>query len=195
MNKGIGVNDAILQNMARFYLKTLFYGIPEVEVVYAKKNELDDAVLGEFGLDKNESYCEEDDELLNYPGYQSRYKSLWDGLGGCYLNTEFSWMDPENHPEVKIRINPRCRENTHGLVATLLHELLHYFFWYTGREYHDESREFLDECKKMGLPTNYDREWKDGGWVNTYDQSKVEPYVRMYADYVADKFIESLKTA
>ncbi len=196
MNDTKMIKEEAVQDMAKFYLNRLFYGIPEIKVMYAKKNEMRGSVLGEFELEKNASYCKADDALIDYPGYKSRYKTLWSGFGRQYLNKEFSWMDAENHPQIRIRISKKCEKDLWKLTATLLHELLHYFFWYTGREYHDDSQEFLNETRKMGLPNNYDyRKWTGTRWVNTYDYHKMNPYIAIYLAHKINNLIDETDVA
>lgn len=172
--------QALLEDMARFYLKNLFYSIPYVTVKYSDDM---DGSLGKFGLEKASDYDPDNDELLGTYGYRWKYIPFENELGGIDIGIDESWSDPINHPDVTILINYKLVDNTRMLVGTLLHELLHYYYWYIGRDYHDNDYDFLEKCKEMELPTNYtDWEWKDKKWVETFDYSKIDKYIQMYAD-------------
>ncbi len=100
----------------------------------------------------------------------------------------FSYTDPLNHPEAYIQINKKILKDIRKTTAVLLHELLHYYYWYIGRDYHDNDGDFLDKCIEMDLPTNYtDYEWTNCGWIDVYDYSKADKYVEMYKAYICAK--------
>ena len=179
------IDELMLKEMTKFYLKELFYNIPEIPVHI--EDELDGESLGQFILDEGEDYDPEEDELMNAFEYRSRYRQLWNGFGGVELARERSYMDPLNHPETFIQINRKLTKDLRKTTAVLLHELLHYAYWYMGREFHDDSRDFLDKCLEMRLPTNYtDFKWTNRGWKNTYDYSKVDKYIEMFRDYLEE---------
>ncbi len=170
--------QSFLENLAKFYLKELFYNIPYIPVEYS--NDIDGS-MGQFGLEKADNYDPDRDELLYAYEYRWEYKPLWNELGGVDIGNECSWMDPLNHPSAKIQINANLSNDLRKIVAVLIHELLHYYLWYTGYEYHDESRDFLDKCKEMGLPDNYTKwQYKDGRWIDMFDYSKTDRYIWMY---------------
>lgn len=176
--KNMKVREKVLQDMAKVFLKELFYNIPYVPV---HLTELEDGYNGVFCIDRGPDYIQDEDELINAPEYKRKYKLLWDGLCGVDMGGDESYMDPLNHPDVYIKISCRITADIRKTVSVLLHELLHYFYWYTGREYHDDDREFLDKCKEMGVPTNYtDFEWNGSKWVDTYDYTQIDKYLMLY---------------
>ena len=175
----------IVRSMAGFFLRELFYNIPEVPVRIM--DDMDKDTLGLFILDKGEDYDPDNDEFMNAYEYRSRYKPLWDGLGGVELGGEFSYMDPLNHPDASIELNRKILKDIRKTTAVLLHELLHYFYWYIGRGFHDDDRDFLDKCREMELPTNYDDyKWMDGRWKDVYDYTKADKYLGMYLKYLEE---------
>ncbi len=176
-----------LQDMAKFYLKELFYGIPEIPVSFGEPDEMEEDILGVFCLEKSPDYSLEEDELLNAPEYRWHYVRLWDELGGKDVGEDESWQDPLNHPDARILISTRCRKCARTLVATLLHELMHYYCWYAGYDHHDKDMDFHKRCIEMGLPTNYDREWNGRNWVYAYDYTKIDKYIRMYGNRTEHK--------
>ncbi len=162
-----------LREMARFYERTLFYGLPEIKVSYSGKG------MGAFCMDSADDYCPCEDELTDEYLYRKRYVETAPGVG-YYKNHDFSWQDVENHPKVQIKINKSLQGDLRKLTAVLLHELCHYYLWYIGYDYHDNDGHFLSLCRKMGLPTNYDHRWDGRKWVETYDYSLVDKYIEMY---------------
>ncbi len=171
------VTQTELEKMANFYRKELFYGIPEIDVLLVGNTP------GVFILEKADSYIEAEDGLTNEYLYRPRYKYLGNGVG-TYLNETYSWEDPENNPVKRIGIKESYKSDIRRLTASLLHELAHYYLWYCGYEYGDEDRDFLNLCKKMGLPTNYDFCWdkSENKWVHTYDFSLIDRYIKMYEE-------------
>lgn len=175
-----------LEGMTRFYLKELFYGIPEIPVEIT--SDLDSGIMGQFVLDEGDDYDRDNDELMNAPEYRSRYKPLWDGFGGVELQREYSYMDPLNHPKAYIQLNKKIIRDIRKTVAVLLHELLHYCYWYIGREYHDYSKDFHEKCLEMELPNNYtDYVWIDNEWRDSYDYTKIDKYLKMYSRHLDEE--------
>ncbi len=129
-------------------------------------------------MGRNEEYSEDSDELLNKVGHRWRYVSLWDGFGGVDICEEESWKDPLNHPALSIQIDYELRDRMGQLTAVLMHELVHYFYWYTGRGYDDLDREFIERCEEMGLPC---------GTRSDYDPEKVSGYIRRYLEHALDR--------
>ncbi len=176
----------MLQDMADFYLRQPFQNIPFINVSIAEN--IDDDVNGEFRLEPADDYDYDNDELKSAYEYRSRYKTLFDGFAGMEINNEFSYMDPLNHPALSIRINKRITKDLRLTVSVLLHELLHYYLWYIGHDFHDEDIEFHQTCLNMGLPTNYTgKEWTGTAWKDTYDYSQMDWYLKMYANYLEEK--------
>lgn len=179
--------QTVLEDMARFFLKELFYNIPYIPVTYSSDIE---GSMGQFGLKEADDYDPDEDELMQAYEYRWTYKPLWDELGGVDIGTDVSWMDPLNHPTAKIQINRNLKKDLRKLTSVLIHELLHYYLWYIGWEYHDNSKDFLDKCKEMELPTNYtDWVYKDGRWVDMYDYKKADKYIQMYFNGEFEKFM------
>ncbi len=166
-----------LKEMANYFLKTLFYGIPEIEVSFNENKDI--GCNGMFNLSIGNNYCEEDDCLRNEYFYRTKYVYMGNGVG-YYDNAEMSWQDVENAPERKIVINKNLRIDKRMVVATLLHELCHYYLWYIGRGYDDADKDFLELCHKMDIPTNYDHEWDGSRYINTYNYLKIDKYIEIY---------------
>ncbi len=172
-----------IEEMAKVYLEELFCGIPMIPVEI--ESDMECCTLGQFVLDAGEEYDLNKDELISAPEYRYRYKTLWDGLGGMELGREYSYMDPLNHPKVYIQINKKIIKDIRKTTAVLLHELIHYYYWYIGREYQDDSREFIDKCIEMDVPTNYtDYVWDGHQWKDIFDYTKVEKYIQLYISHV-----------
>ncbi len=191
---GVVISEEMLRDMARFFLKELFYGIPEIPVSYGDpdKEEISCDAAGEFRLEKCQGYDVSGDSLFNTPGYRWRYKAMWEGypeFGGVDFGVfEGLWENPLNHPEAYIVIR-RCQaRDALRLTGTLLHELLHYYCWYIGLDHHDGDRDFEDLCREMGLSSNFrDWVWKDGKWKSVFDYSHVEEYLRMYVEHLLEE--------
>ncbi len=173
-----------LDDMTKFYIKELFYNIPIIPVEYSDEIE---SSLGEFLLERSRDYDPDEDELLFAYEYRWHRVNLWNDLGGVDIGEDSSWMDPLNHPEISIRINAKCADSARCLVSTLIHELIHYYCWYIGLEYHDHSKDFIKMCKKMDIPDNYsNHEWIEGRWKDTFDYTKIDKYIYMYIDNLKD---------
>ncbi len=168
-----------LKEMTNLYLKEFFYGIPKIRVTFDKTEYQGSECNGLFHLDRCDGYCEEDDELKDEYLYRPRYVYMGNGVG-YYKNAEFSWEDVENNPTREIFINEKLCTDKRRAVATLLHELCHYYLWYAGYDYDDADKDFIDLCHKMNIPTNYDHKWDGKRWVNSFDYSQIDKYIELY---------------
>ena len=168
-----------LENMSAFFRKTLFYSIPYIDIAYNETKN-----MGQFIVKMADDYIEEFDDVKDEYLYRSNYKEIAPFVG-YYTNVDPSWADYENHPKIRIDIAPELSDDLQKLTATLLHELSHYYLWYIGHDHHDNQKQFLDFCKKMDLPTNYRFKWIGNRWVDTYDYSKVDKYIKMYEGRMA----------
>ena len=180
--------QALIQNMADFYLEMIFQGIPAVTVEVT--DNLSEGTLGEFYLEEAPDYDYSTDELKNAYEYRSRYKTFCDGFCGIDMNQDASFMDPLNHPIPHIKISQKLTKDIRETTATLLHELLHYYLWYRGYDFHDNDMYFYQKCKSMGLPTNYDIRWTGKGWEDSYDYSKTDKYIKLFIAYLAEMELE-----
>ena len=185
--RDLRITQEMAEDMAQFYLNTFFAKIPAIPVHI---ENIPDGSLGVFYLEEGEDYDPYNDELMNAYEYRSRYKPLWGGLGGIDLNRDQSYQDPLNHPKVSIRISKSICICVREFVGTLMHELLHYYLWYIGWDFHDEDIVFYRECRKMGLPTNYAGKSKDDT-----DYKKIDQYIRMYIEYTSDRKLAKAKAA
>ncbi len=151
-----------LKEMGRFFLKEYFGGIPEIHIEFKKPHHRN--AVGLFDMEMNDEYCALADELYyEYTGYREIETQYGFAVG--YNEDDLPWMDVINKPKVRILIAPELKKDRERLVMTLLHELCHYYCWYVGLFHHDDDRQFLDMCKKLGVPSNYDFEWVDKKWV------------------------------
>lgn len=164
--------------LERYLLKEYFYDIPPIPVSYGNKDEMC-GVYGSFCFEAGDDYDEE--AVEDIPGYRVRYVTL-PGVAAGYTEYESEppFMEPLMNPELSILINPSIRKDPCKLVAVMMHELAHYYCWYVGYDYSDESSEFLAFLKERGLPTNYDDyAWdrEEKRWVDMYDYGRMEPYL------------------
>ena len=170
--------------MADFFLKKLFYGIPSISCEFS---ELPKDNLGYFCLERNDDYdLRDEDELLadyveNAPEY--KMKSFWRNGFGIDIVREPSWTDPLNRPEQYILISEKIRRKIYVVTGTLLHELTHYDCWHCGYDHKDGMDQFEAELKRRGLPSCFDREFKNGKWVDSYDYNKIKIYYDIYKEY------------
>lgn len=186
------ITDKVLQDMADFYCKTVFDHIPSIRVCFGDQPEMtEDATAGAFTLEKASEYCMDEDELIDAYEYRPEVMAFEGGQEYILTATgiDQSYQDPLNHPIASIQINPSCKKDLRKLVAVLLHELLHYYLWYIGWDYHDNSKQFLDECKRRGFIDNYTRfTWnRRKGWIDSYDYSLMEKYIEMYFEHKNSK--------
>ena len=176
------MTENIITDMAKFYLRELFYGIPLPNIYVDEDMGFD--VLGAFSLKRSDDYFVENDEFLGKYEYKAQYIALGNGFG-IEFNDNESFQDPLNHPEPIIRISAKCIDNFRRLTGVLLHELLHYCLWYIGWDYRDEDMDFDRECRKMELPDNY---------VDNYDWCVLDRYIHSYMEYrkshIAGNFIQ-----
>lgn len=169
----------MLEDMARFYLERYFDGIPYIPVTFDRACCLDGA-LGSFVMRPGDDYCMDEDELIDAPGYRVRHVTVLDNTG-YWLADEESWKDPINHPVVFIRISRKIQRDIRQAVATLLHELMHYYCWYMGYDYSDSDYGFNRMCMDRGIPTNYyDNAFHDGCWHDTFDYTSMDRHIQAY---------------
>ncbi len=166
----IEISVEMLEFMAGFYLILMFDNIPMIPVSF---KELSGGDLGVFILEKADDYNADTDELLVKYEDRSRYKPLWGELGGVELCKELSYQDPLNHPKLQIEISTKCAKSMRKCVSVLLHELLHYYLWYIGWDWHDDDSTFDREARKRGLATNYGMK---------ADTAKIDGYIQLLTD-------------
>ena len=176
------MNNAILNDMTSYFLKTQFDGIPSVPARFVPDNDIDGA-LGGFFMGPATDYEESKDELFNSPGYRTRWNLLFDNMGYSEIEEE-SWKDPINHPRIEIQISNTLRHDALLTTAALLHELTHYWCWYMGYDYSDESYAFNAECMKRGIPANYyGNSLTEGCWEGIFDFSRMAVHIEAYIAY------------
>ena len=172
---GTTVTQKQLNNMRDYFLKTLFYGIPAIPCWFESREEMGSGD-GLFRIEANDDY-EYDEELENAPEHKSRYHGQG-GIGYTY-DPNPAWTDPLANPELSIAIANKLHKNPLRTLAVLLHELTHYYCWYTGLDHKDGSRDFEDKLKELGLPNNFDDYiWnkEEGVWEDTFDYESVRKY-------------------
>ena len=169
-----------LKQMERFFLKELFDGIPETKTIFKSPRCVGGNAAGMFLLEMNDEYCCQDDELYDeYKGHVELDMKIGFAVG--YDSGDLPWLDVINHPKAEIQISPSLKNDREQLVLTLLHELCHYYCWYIGLDHHDNDRQFLETCKRLGIPTNYDFEWVGGRWVRPVRyMENAKKYIAMY---------------
>ncbi len=169
-----------LEQMERFFLKELFHGIPGIRTVFKTPRCTGGNAAGMFLLEMSDDYCCQDDEL--YAGYKGyRRLDMKVGFAVGYNDGDLPWLDAINHPKAEIQISPELKKDKEQLVMTLLHELCHYYCWYTGLDYHDNDRQFIDTCKKLGVPTNFDFVWTGREWVRPEGfRETAKRYIELY---------------
>ena len=71
---------------------------------------------------------------------------------------------------------------TYELINTIIHELIHYKLWYTGHDSKDTDPEFIEECHRLGICSNFDNEWDPVKKVykRKYNIEKLTEYEEMY---------------
>ncbi len=153
-----------LKEMEQFFLKELFDGIPAVEVEFADTVSERNA-RGVFLLRENDDYYRGDDGLEDYHLKHYMDMSKEYGFAVGYNEDDDYWRDPLNRPEIKIQIDKNLQKDPVQLVMTLLHELCHYYCWYLGFDDGDEDEDFIRECHKRGIASNYDYVWVNKQWV------------------------------
>ncbi len=178
MKKSVDEDELI--SMSKVFLKKVFCAIPYVNTRFASPDEME----GRLGLTKfsaNEDYTEEKDALYNTNEYRLKGRSMATGLYD-YQDYEPSCLDPENKPEIEILISTDLKDDTNKLVGVLLHELCHYYCWYTGLENSDGSPQFERKLKELGIPSrndvHYDKVLKKH--VSTFDFESMEKYLSLY---------------
>ena len=174
--KRMKVSTELLRGMAGFYLKTIFGGIPEIDIDFDEDSDIPDDALGTFILQKNPDYNPDTDELnKEYHGYVD----LGNGVG--YDDGELPWTNVLNKPVPMIRIRKSLGTDIVELTITLLHELCHYYCWYLGYEHGDKDSDFIDLCNRLGIATNYDHVWDGRRWIlPKFYKLKAIAYMEMF---------------
>ncbi len=174
------ISDIELENMARFFLKKLYNGIPYIPTAFASEERLGD-MLGMIEYTEGDNYILENDKLLKMHEYDFKETGL--GNGVFIENTyEPSFMDPENAPKIECLISDTLKDNVNMTTGILLHELCHYWCWYRGYEHHDGDMQFERKLKELKLPSSsdmfYDKELERH--IPSFDFNRMSNYVEMY---------------
>ncbi|MCR5238106.1 MAG: hypothetical protein K6E34_12995 [Lachnospiraceae bacterium] len=174
--------DEKLETLEKYLLVKFYGGIPSIPISFGTKEEMC-GLWGCFCQKASDDYDEE--SMRDVPGYRSRYISLEIfGMAAGYTEYEddVPYMDPLMHPELSIKISPEIKKDPLKITATLMHELAHYYCWYVGYDYDDDSLEFIRFLKDRDLPTNHDFIWnrEDKAWTDTYDYALARPYFNAF---------------
>lgn len=170
-----------LQKISDLMIKEVFDSIPKIPCCF---ETLKSGTEGCFRLAENDEddLKKEDPELFemieNAPEYRIRHIALDDTIG-IDLFKEMPWTDPMRHPNISINVNSSLKKDIRRVVAALMHELTHYWCWYVGHDFGDGNKQFEKKLKELDLPSCYDREFKNGTYVSTYDLSKTDKYLAL----------------
>ena len=178
------LTDKDLESMAKYFLKKYFGNLPEIPCIFEQSKKFDKGDRGVFLMMKNDNYEESEDELATWPDYKSKHINITH-MVGFDIPSE-AWTDPENHPDIGIAIIEDLANEPIKCTAILLHELVHYYCWYTGLDHKDGAAQFEKKLKEMGLPSNsshkYDNNLKE--WVDGFDYEPTEKYYYEYVDFI-----------
>lgn len=161
--------------MFDYFRHRYFDNIPAIPCSFESERNFRKGEDGYFGVEMNENYDEEKDELLDSPEYNKRFE-IEEGFGIDYGRA--SWTDPLNHPNLFIKVSMKHKDEPLQILGILLHELTHYWCWYCGYDYGDGNREFENKLKELGLPSNLDYGFQKENrkWVDVYDYSNLQHY-------------------
>ena len=172
------MNIKKLRAASEYFLKKYFYSIPNIHIAYAK---LPEAIDGQFILEMNDDYDVDEDILYDTPGYREIDLDL--GYGINFHVSGRSWMDPSNSPKHYILLSETIRRKDPVVIAVLMHELIHYYCWYTGRDYEEDSEDFVNMTKEFGVPSNYDHKYINNEWVDSFNYMTTKHYLEEFEEW------------
>ena len=180
--------DKKLETLEKYLLSKFYDDIPQIPVSFGSMEEMC-GIWGCFCQKEGKDYDEE--AMRDVPGYRCRYipvKIFGVAAGYTEYEDDMPYMDPLMHPELSIRLSPEIKMEPLKITAAMMHELAHYYCWYVGYDYDDDSVEFIKFLKDRNLPTNFDciwdREYK--AWIDIYDYNLARPYLDAFLNTSTD---------
>ena len=119
---------------------------------------------------------------IHYADYKEDENSIAYICGGIFCDGD----DCPDNAYIEIREEYKDLPK-HILNNAIIHELIHYKLWYLGYPYDDNDKEFIDECHKYGICSNYDKifDEKKKKYNFDYKLDILETYKQQYQNYKA----------